>query len=109
MTNADQSSEHYSFDPEEQFKVLREAQDLGLDLIAVYHTHPATPPRMSVEDIRLAYDTSIFYVIYSLQTDSLKAFRVNDDKEVTEVTVRITDTVGPGERIKDSNDPALEP
>jgi proteasome lid subunit RPN8/RPN11 len=97
MTNADHSSEHYSLDPEEQFKVLREAQDKGLDLIAVYHTHPATPPRMSAEDIRLAYDTSVLYVIYSLQTDSLKAFKVNDNRKVTELSVSITDTVGPGD------------
>jgi proteasome lid subunit RPN8/RPN11 len=91
MVNADHSPEHYSFDPEEQFKVLREAQDEGLDLIAVYHTHPETPPRMSAEDIRLAYDTSVLYVIYSLQTDTLKAFKVKDNGEVNEVPVRRID------------------
>jgi proteasome lid subunit RPN8/RPN11 len=95
MTNADHSPEHYSFDPEEQFKVLRETQDEGLDLIAVYHTHPATPPRMSAEDIRLAYDTSVLYVIYSIQTATLKAFKVNDEGEVHEVSVHVTDTARP--------------
>lgn len=33
---------------------------------AVYHSHPATPARPSAEDIRLANDPSISYVIVSL-------------------------------------------
>ncbi len=92
MTNVDQSPEHYSFDPEEQFAVMKKAQAQKLDLMAVYHTHPATTPRMSAEDVRLAYDTSIYYVIYSLQTDEVKAFKVNSNKQVTEVPVKIIAT-----------------
>lgn len=92
MTNVDQSHEHYSFDPEEQFAVMKKAQAQELDLMAVYHTHPATTPRMSAEDVRLAYDTSIYYVIYSLQTDEVKAFKVNSNKQVTEVPVKIIAT-----------------
>ena len=92
MTNVDQSPEHYSFDPEEQFAVMKKAQAQELDLMAVYHTHPATTPRMSAEDVRLAYDTSIYYVIYSLQTDEVKAFKVNSNKQVTEVPVKIIAT-----------------
>ena len=92
MTNIEQSPEHYSFDPEEQFAAMKEAQAQELDLMAVYHTHPATTPRMSAEDVRLAYDTSIYYVIYSLQTDEVKAFKVNSNKQVTEVPVKIIAT-----------------
>ena len=92
MTNIDQSPEHYSFDPEEQFAAMKKAQAQELDLMAVYHTHPATTPRMSAEDVRLAYDTSIYYVIYSLQTDEVKAFKVNSNKQVTEVPVKIIAT-----------------
>ena len=92
MTNVDQSPEHYSFDPEEQFAAMKKAQAQELDLMAVYHTHPATTPRMSAEDVRLAYDTSIYYVIYSLQTDEVKAFKVNSNKQVTEVPVKIIAT-----------------
>lgn len=92
MTNVDQSPEHYSFDPEEQFAAMKKAQAQELDLMAVYHTHPATTPRMSAEDVKLAYDTSIYYVIYSLQTDEVKAFKVNSNKQVTEVPVKIIAT-----------------
>lgn len=92
MTNVDQSPEHYSFKPEEQFAAMKKAQARELDLMAVYHTHPATTPRMSAEDVKLAYDTSIYYVIYSLQTDEVKAFKVNSNKQVTEVPVKIIAT-----------------
>lgn len=92
MTNVDQSPEHYSFKPEEQFAAMKKAHARELDLMAVYHTHPATTPRMSAEDVKLAYDTSIYYVIYSLQTDEVKAFKVNSNKQVTEVPVKIIAT-----------------
>jgi len=89
MTNIDQSPERYSFAPEEQFAVMQKAHSRGLELIAAYHTHPATPARMSEEDIRLAYDTSILYIIYSLQSEDIKAFKISGEKQVVEVSVQV--------------------
>ncbi|MBA3052297.1 M67 family metallopeptidase [bacterium] len=79
MTNMDNSSEHFSLDPAEQFAVIRKIRQESLELIAVYHTHPETSARPSDEDIRLAFDRNIIYVIVSLATDKkdVKAFRVN--------------------------------
>lgn len=80
MTNIDESKEHFTFSPEEQFKVLKDTRSRGLDLIAVYHSHPETPARMSDEDIRLAYDSNCSYVIVSLLGNDvdIKSFRVKD-------------------------------
>jgi proteasome lid subunit RPN8/RPN11 len=89
MRNVDASPEHYSFDPRQQFSAAREARAAGLDLIAVYHSHPATPARMSAEDIRLANDTTTVYLIYSLAEDNLKGFRVSRDKVVSDVPVEV--------------------
>ena len=66
LTNTDQSPEHYSMDPAEQFAVIRNSRDQGLIIRAVYHSHPETPARPSAEDIKLAYDPSLSYVIVSL-------------------------------------------
>lgn len=66
LTNTDHSPEHFSFDPSEQFKVVREARKEGLVVLANYHSHPQSPARPSIEDIRLAYDPEISYVIVSL-------------------------------------------
>jgi proteasome lid subunit RPN8/RPN11 len=80
MTNTDHSPEHFSFDPSEQFQVLRSARSEGLELIANFHSHPETPSRPSIEDIRLAFDPDILYLILSLaaETPVLKAFRIQN-------------------------------
>ncbi len=78
MTNTDHSPEHFSFDPAEQFQVVRQVRKEGLEILANYHSHPATPARPSQEDIRLAYDPDISYVIVSLATGSpdVRSFRI---------------------------------
>ncbi len=78
LTNIDHSHEHFSFDPAEQFKTLKEARNHGLQILANYHSHPVTPARPSVEDIRLAYDPNISYVIVSLALPQpeVKSFRI---------------------------------
>lgn len=78
LTNVDHSPEHFSFSPEEQFAALKAARAQGLKLIANYHSHPSSPARPSAEDIRLAYDARIVYIIISLSeaTPVVKAFRI---------------------------------
>lgn len=78
MRNQDQSSEHFTLDPQEQFSVIRQARSEGLEILAVYHTHPVSPARPSPEDIKLAYDPNIIYVIASLLNGSqqIKAFKI---------------------------------
>jgi len=89
MTNIDKSPEHFSFDPAEQFKVIREARNLGLSIIANYHSHPVTPSRPSVEDIRLAYDSEISYMIISLADEEavVNSFKIQNGKSEKEELV----------------------
>lgn len=80
LTNADASPEHFSLLPKEQFEAVRTMRQEGLRLRAVYHSHPASPARMSDEDIRLAVDRSLSYVIVSLagEVPVVKSFTVAD-------------------------------
>jgi len=91
LTNIDRSPEHFSFDPAEQFQVLRSARADELEIIANYHSHPETPSRPSEEDIRLAYDPNILYLIVSLAAEVpvLKAFSIQNGVS-TEVTIEVT-------------------
>jgi proteasome lid subunit RPN8/RPN11 len=91
LTNIDHSPEHFSFAPREQFRVLKEARAQGCKILANYHSHPSTPARPSVEDIRLAYDPDILYLIISLAEASpvVKAFRIVGGR-VEEVGIRTT-------------------
>jgi proteasome lid subunit RPN8/RPN11 len=82
LLNVDQSPEHFSFDPAEQFSVAKDIRSKGLQILANYHSHPATPARPSEEDIKLAYDPDISYIIISL-ADSIpvfKSFKIRDGK-----------------------------
>ena len=90
LTNIDHSPEHFSFDPAEQFQVVREVRKAGQVILANYHSHPETPARPSVEDIRLAYDPEISYVIVSLAAEvpDIKSFRIrNGEVEKEEIQV----------------------
>ena len=80
LTNVDNSPEHFSFDPKEQFVTIKDARNKGLEVYAVYHSHPETPARPSQEDIKLAYDPTISYVIVSLAADEpdVKSFKIKD-------------------------------
>lgn len=88
MTNVDKSSEHFSFDPKEQFSILKEVRKNESQLIGVYHSHPTTPARMSEEDKRLANDTNIFYLIYSVCDDTLNAFKIDELKNVQKIEIQ---------------------
>ena len=82
LNNMDQSPEHFSFDPKEQFEALKDARSKGLEIIANFHSHPETPARPSQEDIRLAFDPHILYGIISLADgeEDLKFFRIENGK-----------------------------
>jgi len=95
LTNIDKSGEHFSFDPKEQFAAVRDARTKGLEICAVYHSHPASPARPSEEDIKLAHDPQMLYVIVSLaqEREDVRAFRIKN-KSVEPVALEVIDNAG---------------
>ena len=53
-------------DPAQQFDAVRNCREEGLRIRAVYHSHPETAAYPSAEDIKLACDPDLSYVIVSL-------------------------------------------
>ncbi|MHC4726627.1 MAG: M67 family metallopeptidase, partial [Planctomycetota bacterium] len=45
MTNTDNSSTHYMMEPKEQFATVKDIRSAGLEMLAIYHSHPETPAR----------------------------------------------------------------
>ena len=93
MTNAEKRSDHFMMEPAEQFKVVKDIRSSGLEMLAIFHSHPATPTRPSAEDIRLALTPDVTYVIVSLENrdhPAVKGFRMENGR-LTEVTVRIVE------------------
>jgi proteasome lid subunit RPN8/RPN11 len=79
MTNSDHSADHFLMEPAEQFKVVKSLRAAGRRVLAIHHSHPASPSRPSAEDIRLALTPDVLYTILSLQGPAnpvLKAFAI---------------------------------
>ena len=96
LTNADASPTHFSMVPDEQFAAVKDMRKNGAGLLAIWHSHPETPARMSEEDIRLAYTPDTGYVILSLAGPEpvARCFRMIDGEPVETPVV----TEGDGER-----------
>jgi len=90
LRNIDAAPDHYSMDPAEQFAVIRRIREEGLQVAAVYHSHPETPARPSVEDIRLAHDPGMTYVIVSLMAgvEPVRGFKIRQG-EVIDVPLQV--------------------
>jgi proteasome lid subunit RPN8/RPN11 len=81
MKNIDNKPDYFSFDVNEQFQVLKKTRSMGLKILGVYHSHPYSEAVMSSEDIRLAYDESIYYILFSLLNGiDVKVYKVKDGK-----------------------------
>ncbi len=79
LTNMDNSPEHFSMDPKEQFAAVKDMRKQGWSMLGNYHSHPASPARPSAEDKRLAFDPKVSYLIISLlerEQPVLKSFRI---------------------------------
>lgn len=82
LTNVDNSPEHFSMDPKEQFAALKDMRVNGWELLGNFHSHPATPSRPSEEDKRLAFDPNASYMIVSLVDEhniAINSFHISKD------------------------------
>jgi proteasome lid subunit RPN8/RPN11 len=81
MRNADESRTTYLINPKEQLEVFREMEKEGLDMVAIYHSHPHTIPFPSERDVRLAFYPDVAHVIISLKGGKtcVKGFRIGQE------------------------------
>ena len=78
-------------DPREQIAAVKDMRAKGYELLGNFHSHPESPSRPSEEDKRLAYDSSVDYMILSLMEEKpvLNAFLIDSDKQVTKDELQI--------------------
>lgn len=96
-TTSGQKPVHYYMDPRDQLRVYRAVDDAGLDVVGYYHSHTHTEARPSPTDVRLAADSSCFWVLVSLKEDEphppvrawriIKAEPTDETGEVREETI----------------------
>ena len=71
----------YLIAPREQLRAFREMDDQAEELVAIYHSHPASQPYPSPTDRAEAHYPEAVYVLISLRTPTpeVRAYRIADD------------------------------
>jgi proteasome lid subunit RPN8/RPN11 len=87
MRNVDESPVTFSIESTELVDAYNLAESKGLQVIAIFHSHPAQPSPSST-DIKFMEINPVVWLIYSTTERQLKAY-VYDDY-VKEVTIKIT-------------------
>ena len=78
--NVAASSRVYTIDPRTHLRADRDAEDRGLEILGVVHSHTHTEPYPSPTDVAQAPDPSWHYVIVSFRQGSpgLRSYRIRD-------------------------------
>jgi proteasome lid subunit RPN8/RPN11 len=72
VPNALNSATRYRFDPYAQLAAFEQIDQDGLEILAIYHSHPKGPPHPSPTDMQEA-SYPVVYVIWSPENDGWQA------------------------------------
>lgn len=78
--NVADSARIYEIDPKVLLATFRRADDDGLDVLGVFHSHTHSEAYPSPTDVRQAPDPSWHYVLISLEETpaDVRSYRIND-------------------------------
>lgn len=91
MANAEPSPAFYIMEPHEQFRVMKEMRQAGLELVGIYHSHTGSQAYPSATDVSLAYYPEAVYLIVTLldrKFPASRGFSIVEGK-ITEVQVEV--------------------
>lgn len=91
MTNTDKSPSTYFMDAKEQFRVMKEIRNLGLEMVGIYHSHVASAAYPSAHDVELALYPEVSYVIVSIKdkdNPSIRSFKIIEGR-ITEEELKL--------------------
>jgi proteasome lid subunit RPN8/RPN11 len=88
----------YAMDPAALIAVLRRMREAGEELLAIYHSHPASPAAPSTIDIAEAGYPEAIYLIISLNNKGvleMRGFRIRDGR-ANEITLELEESTDAG-------------
>jgi proteasome lid subunit RPN8/RPN11 len=83
------SAKLYTVAPQDQMRAMRDADDRGIELVGVMHSHTHTDAYPSPTDVAQAPDPAWHYVIVSLRQDEpvVRSYRIVDGAIAEEAVV----------------------
>ncbi len=84
----------YLADPQDLLRAVREVEEAhNWEVLAIYHSHPASPAYPSPTDVERAFYPDAIYILISLRNPELadvRGFKIQEAK-ITEVTLDVVD------------------
>lgn len=90
MRNIDESPVSFSIGPTELLNAYNLADSKGMEVTAIFHSHPAKASPSST-DIKYMQINPIIWLIYSTTENQIKAFEY-ENEAISEIAIKIIDT-----------------
>jgi len=84
MATSNNSRTSFTIDPQELFAAYRQAEDRQLDVIGIFHSHPAAASP-SETDLQFMELNPVVWLIYSTISHECQAFILEDELKGVEV------------------------
>jgi proteasome lid subunit RPN8/RPN11 len=86
MRNIDESPVSFSIDPAELLNAYTLAETKGMEITAIFHSHPAKASPSST-DIKYMQINPVAWVIYSTTENEIRAF-VHENEDIKEIGIK---------------------
>ena len=77
--NIDKSEVNFTISNEQLMEGYTMAEDKGLDVVGIFHSHPNSQPSPSNTDIKFMKGNPVPWIIYSGITKEMKAYLLDSD------------------------------
>ena len=88
MNNSSHSSIAFNIDPDDLYKAYNKARLMKLDIISIFHSHPA-PPIPSETDRIFMLLNPVIWIIYSTSLHTFKAYIYDNLDQLREISIRL--------------------
>lgn len=68
---------HFKIDPKVHFDLIHELEETNERIIGHYHSHPNHPAKPSEEDLKMAFDAKLLWLIISLDENRIREVKVH--------------------------------
>ncbi|MEN2994581.1 MAG: M67 family metallopeptidase [Thermodesulfovibrio sp.] len=80
IKNTENSPVSYFMEPRQQLLAMKEIREYGMDMLAIFHSHPYGSANPSYKDLELAF-YDVYYIIVAFEPKfEVKCFKIKNKK-----------------------------